>query len=94
MYFDRAAGMANNAAATQTPQNVATLARHDCCEEKRTWWGFTVTMYRWMTSQATEYTDRPTDIRLQNERNVHVMSLRSHMMGIIFAQASEKNTVK
>jgi len=55
--------MGNNAATIHTPQIVETVTRHFDFEKTRTWSGFTVILYRWMLSTATEYADRPTDIR-------------------------------
>jgi hypothetical protein len=67
---ERAEGRANNAATIHTPQIVAPVARHVGCEETRTWRGFTITLYLWMLSTATEYASRPNDRRLQNTMNV------------------------
>jgi hypothetical protein len=67
---DRPEGRANNAATIHASQIAGTEARVVYCEETRTWRGFTVTMYRWMLSTATEYADRPTERRLQNAMNV------------------------
>ena len=80
----------NKAATIHTPQIVATVTRYAGCEEARTWKGFTVTLYRWMLSTAIDYADR----RRQNGRNVRIKSPYTHVSDILFAQASEKNTVK
>ena len=82
--------MENKAAKIHTPQIVVTLTRHVGFEEK----GFTVILYRWKLYRATEYADRPTDIRRQNGRNVQIKSPSSQVSDILFAQASEKSTVK
>jgi predicted GNAT superfamily acetyltransferase len=62
-YLERAAGRENNAATIHIPQTVATVERHVGFEETWKWRGSTVATYRWMLSIATEYADRPTDIR-------------------------------
>jgi len=59
----------------------------------RTWKGFTVTLYRWILSKATKYSDRLTDRRRQNGRNVHIKPPSSHVSDVLLAQASEKSTV-
>ena len=92
--FVRADGRANNAATVHTPQIGAGIIRHVGCEETRTCKGFTVTLYRWMLSTATEYTDRPTDRRRQNGRNLLIMAPSDQLSDILLAQASVESTVK
>jgi hypothetical protein len=43
---------------------------------------------------VTEYADRPTDIRRQNGRNVHINSPSTQLLDIVFAKASRKSTDK
>jgi len=86
--------MANKAATIHTPQIVATVTRHFDGEETRAWECFTINLYSWKIYTATEYADRPTDIRRQNGRNIHIKSPFSHVSDILFAKASEKSTVK
>jgi len=59
--FESVDGTANNAATSHTPQNVATMPRHLCCEESRSWIGLTVTLCAGsFTKLQSTLTDRLT----------------------------------
>jgi hypothetical protein len=92
--LDIADGTANDAAKIHTPQIVATVTRLVGFEETWRWKGFTVTLYRWMLSTATEYAARPNDIREKNANIPQSISPSCQVTDILIVNASKINNVK